>query len=113
MSKGNNSFIAWAVFPSGSANYISNATALVSLLSFMKQRICVHIFAIFCLTILFCLQRIISRLAEHRVHIPDTFGNYKLLQWNIEPKVKRYTTVSLCGILLLYFTSKLSFNILA
>ncbi|KAK9228367.1 hypothetical protein WN944_021317 [Citrus x changshan-huyou] len=61
MSKGNNSFIAWAVFPSGSANYISNATAL----------------------------RIISRLAEHRVHIPDTFGNYKLLQWNIEPQVKR------------------------
>lgn len=61
MSKGNNSFIAWAVFPSGSANYISNVTAL----------------------------GIISRLAEHRVHLSDTFGNYKLLQWNIEPPAKR------------------------
>lgn len=60
--------------------------------------------ATFCLTILFCLQGIISRLAEHRVHLSDTFGNYKLLQWNIEPPAKRYAIVLLCGILLLYFT---------
>ncbi|XP_043713676.1 aspartic proteinase 36-like [Telopea speciosissima] len=56
-SKGNDSLIRWAIFPAGSANYISNSTAM----------------------------SIISRLTEHRLHLPDTFGNYKLVQWKFEP----------------------------
>ncbi|KAJ0098007.1 hypothetical protein Patl1_28585 [Pistacia atlantica] len=61
-SKGDSSLITWAIFPLGSANYISNDTAI---------------------------GNIISQLAEHRVHLPDTFGNYKLLQWKIKPPAKR------------------------
>ncbi|XP_031267136.1 aspartic proteinase-like protein 2 [Pistacia vera] len=60
-SKGDSSLITWAIFPLGSASYISNDTAI----------------------------SIISQLAEHRVHLPDTFGNYKLLQWKIKPPAKR------------------------
>lgn len=36
------------------------------------------------------LQEIIHRLAESRVHLPDTFGSYKLFEWGIEPPPKRY-----------------------
>ncbi|XP_044490217.1 aspartic proteinase 36-like isoform X2 [Mangifera indica] len=60
-SKGDSCLITWAIFPLGSANYISNDTAI----------------------------NIISQLTEHRVHLPDTFGNYKLLQWKIKPSAKR------------------------
>lgn len=36
------------------------------------------------------LQEIINRLAENRFHLPDTFGSYKLVKWDIEPPPKRY-----------------------
>ncbi|CAA3013199.1 aspartic ase 2 [Olea europaea subsp. europaea] len=56
-SKGSNSLIRWAIFPPESEEYIANATAM----------------------------DIIARLNENRVHLPDSFGSYKLFQWNIEP----------------------------
>ncbi|XWS29741.1 hypothetical protein CRYUN_Cryun24cG0056600 [Craigia yunnanensis] len=34
-------------------------------------------------------QRIISRLADHRVRLPDTFGNYQLVQWKVEPSLQQ------------------------
>ncbi|CAK7337764.1 unnamed protein product [Dovyalis caffra] len=46
----------WAVFPSGSDECISNATAL----------------------------SIIARVAEHRLRLPDTFGSYYSINWNIK-----------------------------
>ncbi|XXG56973.1 hypothetical protein AAC387_Pa03g4256 [Persea americana] len=60
-SQGNGSRIQWAIFPSGSSDYISNTTAM----------------------------SIISRLTEHRVRLPDTFGSYKLVEWRVEPPKKR------------------------
>ncbi|XP_059659326.1 aspartic proteinase 36-like [Cornus florida] len=60
-SKGNDSLIRWAILPAGSADYFSNATAI----------------------------NIIARLAEHRLKLPDTFGSYQLVEWNVEPPPKR------------------------
>ncbi|XVF15475.1 hypothetical protein REPUB_Repub09cG0156700 [Reevesia pubescens] len=60
-SEGNGSLVRWAIVPSGSATYISNVTAM----------------------------SIISRLAEHRVRLPDTFGNYQLVQWKVEPSMQQ------------------------
>ncbi|KAK5784967.1 hypothetical protein PVK06_039508 [Gossypium arboreum] len=60
-SEGNISFIKWSIVPSGSATYISNTTAI----------------------------NIISRLAEHRVMLPDDFGNYQLVQWEVKPPSKQ------------------------
>ncbi|KAA8522620.1 hypothetical protein F0562_013019 [Nyssa sinensis] len=60
-SKGNDSLTRWAIMPAGSVDYVSNATAM----SF------------------------IARLAEHHVQLPDTFGIYQLVEWNIEPPPKR------------------------
>ncbi|KAL2514785.1 Eukaryotic aspartyl protease family protein [Forsythia ovata] len=60
-SKGNDSLIRWAIFPAESDDYIANATAM----------------------------DIIAKLNESRVHLPDSFGSYKLFEWNIEPPPKR------------------------
>ncbi|KAK6258604.1 hypothetical protein SCA6_013078, partial [Theobroma cacao] len=60
-SEGNSSLVTWAIVPSGSATYISNVAAI----------------------------SIISQLAEHRVRLPDTFGNYQLVQWKVEPSVQQ------------------------
>ncbi|KAL2488159.1 Eukaryotic aspartyl protease family protein [Forsythia ovata] len=60
-SKGNDSLIRWAIFPAESDEYIANATAM----------------------------DIIAKLNESRVHLPDSFGSYKLFEWNIEPPPKR------------------------
>ncbi|KAF7828655.1 aspartic proteinase-like protein 2 [Senna tora] len=60
-SLGNGSFSSWAITPDSSADYISNTTAM----------------------------SIISRLAEHRLQLPSTFGNYKLVGWNVESQSKR------------------------
>ncbi|KAL7193333.1 hypothetical protein ACSBR2_025024 [Camellia fascicularis] len=60
-AEGNDSLIRWAILPAGSAEYFSNATAM----------------------------GIIARLAEHRVRLPDAFGNYQLVDWNIEPRQKQ------------------------
>ncbi|PPD94170.1 hypothetical protein GOBAR_DD08813 [Gossypium barbadense] len=57
----NISFIKWSIVPSGSATYISNTTAI----------------------------NIISRLAEHRVMLPDDLGNYQLVQWEVKPPSKQ------------------------
>ncbi|KAK9284849.1 hypothetical protein L1049_024029 [Liquidambar formosana] len=60
-SNGNDSLMRWAIFPTGSADYISNAAAM----------------------------SIIAQLAEHRVRLPDSFGSYQLIEWNVEPSAKR------------------------
>ncbi|XP_075096687.1 aspartic proteinase 36 isoform X1 [Nicotiana tabacum] len=60
-TKGNDSLVKWAIFPAGSANYMSNAAA----------------------------TEIIHRLAETRDRLPDTFGSYRIFEWGIEHLPKR------------------------
>ncbi|KAG5590733.1 hypothetical protein H5410_041247, partial [Solanum commersonii] len=60
-TKGNDSLIRWAIFPAGSADCMSHTTAM----------------------------EITSRLAGDRLHLPDTFGSYKLVKWDIEPLQNR------------------------
>ncbi|KAG1366851.1 aspartic proteinase-like protein 2 [Cocos nucifera] len=60
-SKGNGTLIRWAIFPAGSADFISNTTAM----------------------------GIISRLTEHRLRLPENFGSYQLVEWNVEPPSRR------------------------
>lgn len=60
-SEGNHSVIRWAIFPAESATYISNSTAM----------------------------SIILQLKEHRVHLPERFGSYQLVEWKVEPQIKR------------------------
>ncbi|XP_021903439.1 aspartic proteinase-like protein 2 isoform X2 [Carica papaya] len=62
-SEGNEYLIKLGIFPGQSANYISNTTAL----------------------------NIILRLKEHRLHLPERFGSYQLVEWNAEPEM------NLCG----------------
>ncbi|CAA0831469.1 Eukaryotic aspartyl protease family protein [Striga hermonthica] len=57
----NNTLIRWAVLPGASVEFISNATA----------------------------TDIISRLNGNNIHLPDTFGSYKLFEWKIEPPPER------------------------
>ncbi|KAA3466934.1 protein ASPARTIC PROTEASE IN GUARD CELL 1-like [Gossypium australe] len=59
-SKGNDYLVRWGIFPTSSASYISNSTAL----------------------------SIILRLRDHRLQFPERFGNYKLVEWNAEPQRK-------------------------
>lgn len=33
------------------------------------------------------------RLTEHRVRLPDNYGSYQLLEWNVEPPPKRYSSI--------------------
>ncbi|GAV84533.1 Asp domain-containing protein [Cephalotus follicularis] len=58
--KGYDYLVRWGIFPAGSANYISNTTAL----------------------------NIILRLKEHHMQLPEKFGSYQLVEWNIEPQRK-------------------------
>ncbi|KAE8695026.1 RING/U-box superfamily protein with ARM repeat domain isoform 1 [Hibiscus syriacus] len=58
-SEGNSSLVKWGIVPSRSATYISNVTAL----------------------------NMISWVAEHRVTIPEAFGNYQLVQWEVKPSL--------------------------
>ncbi|ERM96720.1 hypothetical protein AMTR_s00001p00273130 [Amborella trichopoda] len=60
-SEGNGSLIRWAISPDGPNDYIPNTTA----------------------------ESILSRLNEGSVHLPDTFGTYKLVSWKVEPPPKR------------------------
>ncbi|KAF7809890.1 aspartic proteinase-like protein 2 [Senna tora] len=60
-SSGNGSVSRWAITPGASADSISNATAM----------------------------SIISRLTEHRLQLPSTFGSYKLVDWNVVAPSKR------------------------
>ncbi|KAA8537821.1 hypothetical protein F0562_027599 [Nyssa sinensis] len=57
----NDSLIKWAIFPAKSADYISQTTA----------------------------ASIILRLTEHRMHLPERLGSYQLVDWNVEPQMKR------------------------
>lgn len=60
-SNGNNSFVAWAIVPAASTDFISDTTA----------------------------TSIIAQLAEHGMQLRGTFSNYKLVRWNAVPKEKR------------------------
>ncbi|KNA19374.1 hypothetical protein SOVF_062200 [Spinacia oleracea] len=60
-SSRNGSLVTWGIYPERSAKYIANTTAM----------------------------HIIAHLAEQNVQLPDTFGSYKLVNWKIEPPVKR------------------------
>ncbi|XP_054825270.1 aspartic proteinase 36-like [Prosopis cineraria] len=60
-SLGNASLSRWAITPDTSSDFMSNTTAM----------------------------SIISRLAEHRMQLPSTFGSYKLVGWNVESPSKR------------------------
>lgn len=60
-SAGNGSLVRWIISPTGSTEYFSEETA----------------------------RGIISRLANHQVHLPESFGNYQLINWNFEPQSKR------------------------
>ncbi|XP_075476585.1 aspartic proteinase 36-like [Primulina tabacum] len=60
-SRENDTLLRWAIAPAEFSDYISNSTAM----------------------------DIISRLIENRFHLPDSFGNFKLFEWNIEPPQKR------------------------
>ncbi|TYG69432.1 hypothetical protein ES288_D05G229900v1 [Gossypium darwinii] len=52
--------VRWGIFPAEPANYISNTIA----------------------------RSIILRLRDHRIQLPERFGNYKLMEWNAEPQRK-------------------------
>ncbi|KAK1383222.1 Aspartic proteinase-like protein 2 [Heracleum sosnowskyi] len=73
ISEGSDSLIRLAISPAGSDEYISNTTA----------------------------RSIISRLAEHRIHLPEIFGSYQFSKWKADPPSKRtwrkqhYTTAAL------------------
>ncbi|WMV41922.1 hypothetical protein MTR67_035307 [Solanum verrucosum] len=67
-TKGNDSLIRWAIFPAGSADYMSLTTAM----------------------------EITCRLAGDRLHLPDTFGSYKFVKWDIEPLQKRSSYTCYC-----------------
>uniref|UniRef100_A0A803R100 Uncharacterized protein n=1 Tax=Cannabis sativa TaxID=3483 RepID=A0A803R100_CANSA len=60
-SSTNYTVIRLAILPAGSADFISNTTAV----------------------------SVIAHLAEHGIQLPATFSGYKLVGWNIVPKVKR------------------------
>ncbi|KAJ6399967.1 hypothetical protein OIU84_015594 [Salix udensis] len=59
--KGNTYLVKWAILPAESADYISNTTA----------------------------RKIILQLSEHRLHFPERFGSYELVEWKIEPQKDR------------------------
>ncbi|GAB2282668.1 hypothetical protein Dimus_017205 [Dionaea muscipula] len=52
----NGSLVTWAIFPERSSDHFSKSSA----------------------------ERIIARLAEHQAQLPESFGNYRLVQWNVQ-----------------------------
>ncbi|XP_042054074.1 aspartic proteinase 36-like [Salvia splendens] len=60
-SGGNVTLLKWAIYPAQSDDYISNSTAM----------------------------KILSRLSGNQLHVPDSFGSYKLSEWSMEPPPKR------------------------
>ncbi|XP_050213236.1 aspartic proteinase 36 [Mercurialis annua] len=60
-SERNSYRVRWGIFPAQSAEYISSATAM----------------------------NIILQLKDHRLHFPEKFGSYQLVEWKIEPPRKR------------------------
>ncbi|KAG0464410.1 hypothetical protein HPP92_020479 [Vanilla planifolia] len=61
MSKGNGSLLKWNIFPAGNSDFIANGAAIV----------------------------IIARLTEHQFQLPNTFGSYEVVRWNVEPPSRR------------------------
>ncbi|KAK8945660.1 Aspartic proteinase PCS1 [Platanthera guangdongensis] len=68
-SAGNSTFIQCAIFPSASSIFSNNAAV-----------------------------GIISRLTEHRLQLPANFGNYHLVEWNIEPPKRSWWRAHLLGV---------------
>ncbi|XP_047938052.1 aspartic proteinase nepenthesin-1-like [Salvia hispanica] len=60
-SWGNETLLRWAILPAHYDDYISNATAM----------------------------KIVSRLSGNQLHLPDSFGSYKLSEWSVEPPPER------------------------
>lgn len=96
-SEGNEYLIKLGIFPGQSANYISNTTALVMLLlRHQSMLVLLNPFPIdwqYIQSKLFlhpCMQNIILRLKEHRLHLPERFGSYQLVEWNAEPEMNLY-----------------------
>ncbi|KAK6923995.1 Xylanase inhibitor, N-terminal [Dillenia turbinata] len=67
--EGNGSFIRWAINPSESSEFISNATA----------------------------TSIVSILSEHGIQLTDNFGNYELVDYKIESLATRYDITHFCS----------------
>ncbi|XP_022149435.1 aspartyl protease family protein 1-like isoform X2 [Momordica charantia] len=59
--QGNDSLIQLAIIPGGSSEFFSHATATT----------------------------IIAQIVEHHMQLPPTFGSYQVVQWNVEPLIKR------------------------
>ncbi|XP_047958067.1 aspartic proteinase 36-like isoform X2 [Salvia hispanica] len=57
----NETLLKWAIYPAQSDDYISNSTAM----------------------------KILSRLSGNELHLPDSFGSYKLSGWSMEPPPER------------------------
>jgi hypothetical protein len=85
--QGNSTLIRWEIFPAGSSNAMSNATAM----------------------------GIIYRLTQHHVQLPENLGSYKLLEWNVQQPVSRRSWLQehvvsiLVGILLAILVSLSAF----
>ncbi|KAM3384566.1 hypothetical protein ACQJBY_008917 [Aegilops geniculata] len=86
-SQGNSTLIRWDIFPAGSSNSMSNATAM----------------------------GIIYRLTQHHVQLPEHLGSYQLLEWNVQQPVSRRSWLQehvvsiLVGVLLVVFLSLSAF----
>ncbi|VAH28674.1 unnamed protein product [Triticum turgidum subsp. durum] len=85
--QGNSTLIRWDIFPAGSSNSMSNATAM----------------------------GIIYRLTQHHVQLPEHLGSYQLLEWNVQQPVSRRSWLQehvvsiLVGVLLVVFLSLSAF----
>ncbi|CAM0906563.1 unnamed protein product [Alopecurus aequalis] len=85
--QGNSTLIRWNIFPAGSSNAMSNATAM----------------------------GIIYRLTQHHVQLPQNLGSYQLLEWNVQQPVSRRSWLQehivsiLVGILLVILLSLSAF----
>ncbi|KAG0465847.1 hypothetical protein HPP92_020011 [Vanilla planifolia] len=69
MSKGNGSLLKWNIFPAGNSDFIANGAAIV----------------------------IIARLTEHQFQLPNTFGSYEIVRWNVEPPSRSLLARRPCG----------------
>lgn len=61
-NNGNSTLLRWVIYPAVSAKFFSKTAAM----------------------------GIIARLAEHRVHLPEHYGSYELVEWNVEPPLRTW-----------------------
>lgn len=86
--EGNVSLIKWGISPSSPSGFISSTAAMVNMFSWFRS----ISFGSFSIKQEFHMahwQGIISRLTEHRVHLPENFGTYKVVEWKVEPPSRR------------------------